>query len=93
MDGIKIFEHNIPTEFYIKGDRRIMSIAAASVVAKVTRDKLLENYHQQFPQYNFNQHKGYGTRLHQERLEKYGPSLIHRHSYQPIINYREELDI
>ncbi len=68
----------------IKGDNLIFSIAAASIIAKVTRDRLMREAHEQFPQYGFNQHKGYGTKLHLERLLKYGPCLIHRKSFRPV---------
>ncbi len=87
VDGIKIFEHNVSNKFYIKGDRHIMSIAAASIIAKVTRDRLLESYHQEFPQYGFNKHKGYGTQMHREKLEEYGLSAIHRRSYYPMMTF------
>ena len=69
-----------------KGDQNIFSIAAASIIAKVTRDKMLVQLHQKYPQYGFKKHKGYGTKLHLEMLKKYGPCEIHRKSFKPIKN-------
>jgi ribonuclease HII len=86
VDGIKIFEHHLPVEFIIKGDRKIATIAAASIIAKVTRDKLLEDYGREYPHYGFERHKGYGTEEHWQNLFQYGPCEIHRKSFEPIIN-------
>ncbi|MFA7662429.1 MAG: ribonuclease HII [Patescibacteria group bacterium] len=71
----------ILSQEFIKGDRRIFSIAAASIIAKVWRDSLMLEYDQQFPQYNFAKHKGYGTREHYALIQKYGPCQIHRRCY------------
>lgn len=68
----------------IDGDRKSLSIAAASIVAKVTRDTLMENFNELFPCYMFRKHKGYGTKLHCELLKKYGPSKIHRMTFRPV---------
>ena len=68
----------------IKGDANSLSIAAASIIAKVTRDKIMTNYDQEFPGYDFSQNAGYGTAKHLEGLEKYGVSPIHRTSFEPI---------
>lgn len=68
----------------IKGDNQSCSIAAASIIAKVTRDRIMERYHRKYPQYGFKDHKGYGTRKHFINLEKFGPSPIHRMSYAPV---------
>ena len=65
----------------IKGDAKSASIAAASIVAKVTRDRLMEKYDAVFPQYGFAAHKGYGAAAHIEALKKYGPCPIHRRSF------------
>lgn len=65
----------------IKGDQKIKSIAAASVLAKVTRDRLMEHYHANFPEYDFPQHKGYGTRLHRTNILRHGACEIHRKSF------------
>lgn len=88
VDGVKIFEHQLPYQFLIKGDNRVMSIAAASVIAKVTRDSILRDYHNQYPNYGFHEHKGYGTKKHQQVLDEHGICEIHRLSYQPIMDRR-----
>jgi ribonuclease HII len=74
--GIKI-----PCETVVKGDAKSSSIAAASILAKVTRDRLLLEYDKQYPEYNFKKHKGYGTKEHTDLILKYGPSPIHRMSF------------
>lgn len=66
----------------VGGDKLVFSISAASVVAKVTRDRIMINLHEKFPQYEFARHKGYGTKMHFERLEKYGPCEVHRKSFR-----------
>ena len=68
----------------IKGDANSLSIAAASIIAKVTRDKIMVNYDQEFPGYDFGQNAGYGTAKHLEGIEKYGVTPIHRTSFEPI---------
>ena len=74
--GIKI-----PCATLVKGDSKSMSVAAASELAKVTRDRLMLTYDEKYPQYNFKKHKGYGTKEHTELLKQYGPSPIHRLSF------------
>lgn len=74
--GIKI-----PCETVVKGDSRSMSVAAASVLAKVTRDRLMLEYDKKYPEYNFKKHKGYGTKEHTELIKQYGPCEIHRLSF------------
>lgn len=68
----------------IKGDSKSLSIAAASIVAKVTRDRMMISYDEKFPQYGFSKHKGYGTREHMEAIQLYGPCPIHRRTFAPI---------
>ena len=68
----------------IKGDSLVFSIAAASIIAKVTRDRIMVHMHEQYPGYGFNQHKGYGTSMHLENLNKLGPCPIHRKSFKPV---------
>ncbi|MBI1992133.1 MAG: ribonuclease HII [Candidatus Omnitrophica bacterium] len=68
----------------VHGDRRSQVIGCASIVAKVVRDRLMEFYHSLAPHYAFNQHKGYGTALHRERLAAFGPSVLHRRSFRPV---------
>jgi len=70
----------------IKGDQKIFLVSLASIIAKVSRDRLMERLHQKHPQYEFGQHKGYGTKLHLEKLKKFGPCQIHRKSFQPVFN-------
>lgn len=68
----------------IKGDSKSLSIAAASIAAKVTRDSIMRRYDKEYPLYGFSRHKGYGTNFHLEAIEQYGPCLIHRKSFAPI---------
>ncbi len=68
----------------VDGDAISFSIACASVVAKVTRDRMMEHYAEEFPQYGFEKHKGYGTKSHMEAIKKNGPCKIHRRSFEPI---------
>ena len=68
----------------VRGDARVLSIAAASVAAKVTRDEMMLRYDAQYPQYGFRIHKGYPTRAHRDALEMWGPSPIHRMSFRPV---------
>lgn len=80
-DAVTIPEMVIPQVPLIHGDARSLSIAAASIVAKVTRDRLMMEYDWEMPQYGFASHKGYGSAAHMEALRKYGPSPIHRKSF------------
>lgn len=81
IDGNKLPSLDVPCEYVIKGDAKSMSIAAAPILAKVSRDRLMLEYAKQYPQYCFEKHKGYGTKLHNEMILKYGPSDIHRLSF------------
>lgn len=81
VDGNKMPKLEIDGEAIIKGDSKSMSIAAASILAKVSRDRLMLEYAEKYPQYKFEKHKGYGTKLHYEAIEKYGPCEIHRMSF------------
>ena len=74
----------LPQQSIIKGDANSLSIAAASIVAKVTRDKMMADFDQVYPGYDFAQNAGYGTKLHLEGLDKYGVTPIHRRSFEPI---------
>jgi ribonuclease HII len=69
----------------IKGDRRVLPIAAASIIAKVTRDRLMIAYHVEYPAYGFAAHKGYGTSDHLMQLRRFGACAIHRKSFQPVV--------
>ncbi len=81
IDGNKVPDLNIDCESIVKGDAKSMSIACASILAKVSRDRLLYEYAEKYPEYHFEKHKGYGTALHREMLQKYGPCPIHRISF------------
>jgi ribonuclease HII len=83
VDGMKL-PHDIPVLKIIKGDALSQSIAAASIIAKVTRDAMMEEYDKQWPQYGFAKHKGYGTAAHLAALAEHGPCPIHRRSFAPI---------
>jgi len=84
LDGRIRIKTNFPQKSIVRADNKIFSCAAASIIAKVTRDRIMERYHQRYPQYNFDQHKGYPTKKHRKMLEKYGPCQIHRKSFRPI---------
>lgn len=84
IDAVTLPAVRIPARPIIKGDALSMSIAAASIVAKVTRDTLMAAYHNTFPQYNFLSHKGYGTAEHLQQLARYGPCAIHRRTFTPV---------
>lgn len=84
VDGMGLPHPHLPCRKIIKGDHLSQSIAAASIIAKETRDRLMRDYHQLWPQYGFDQHKGYGTAKHLEALGCYGPCPIHRRSFDPI---------
>ncbi|MFH1188009.1 MAG: ribonuclease HII [bacterium] len=86
IDGIlKLKNHPIQQQSIKNGDALVYSIAAASIIAKVARDNILKKEHLRFPEYGFDEHKGYGTKKHQEALGKYGICEIHRTLYKPII--------
>ena len=77
-----------PYEAIVKGDAKALCIAGASILAKVTRDRYMEELGKRYPEYGFEIHKGYGTKKHMEALEKYGPiEGIHRHSYAPVAKF------
>lgn len=85
IDGnLPLPRYRRPQRSVVDGDALIFSIAAASVLAKVTRDRLMERFHEQYPQYCFDRHKGYGTKLHLEALREHGPCEIHRRSFAPV---------
>ncbi len=81
IDAVSLPSPLVPQRSIIKGDMLSVSIASASIIAKVTRDRLMIQQHSLFPQYNFPAHKGYGTRDHVNRLRLHGPSVIHRRSF------------
>jgi ribonuclease HII len=85
IDGsMKLPNYSTPQQVYIKGDERLFAIAAASIIAKVTRDHIMQEMDQLYPDYGFSQHKGYGTKLHLEKIKQYGPCAIHRLSFNKV---------
>lgn len=89
VDGCCVIGSGIPENPVVGGDRLCASIAAASILAKVTRDDWMEQYHQQYPQYGFAQHKGYGTAEHLAALRQYGPCPQHRIGFGPVKDLME----
>ena len=81
IDGNRTKDFGLPVRTIVKGDSLSASIAAASILAKVTRDRLMEEYDAQYPQYGFAVHKGYGTKRHYEALREFDPSPIHRKTF------------
>ena len=84
VDGLRAPHVYLPVFPIPKGDLRCPSIAAASIVAKVTRDRIMASYHQEYPEYGFDRHKGYGTTDHLQAIANHGPSSIHRKTFAPI---------
>ncbi|MFA6306536.1 MAG: ribonuclease HII [Patescibacteria group bacterium] len=85
VDGsIKLPNCSIPQQTYIKGDERLFTIAAASIIAKVARDRIMLEMDKLYPNYGFSRHKGYGTKFHLEKLRQYGPCAIHRLSFNKV---------
>ncbi len=84
IDGLPVFPFPLPQTAVIDGDCLSLSIAAASVIAKVTRDMMMREFCARFPEYCFSQHKGYGTELHLTKLHELGPCPIHRRSFEPV---------
>jgi ribonuclease HII len=84
LDALLLHDIPLPQRSIIKGDARCLSIAAASIIAKVTRDRLMLELHEQYPHYGFDQHKGYGTPAHLAALREYGVTPIHRQSFAPV---------
>lgn len=84
IDGPISLDVSIPQRSIIKGDRLSLSVAAASIVAKVTRDRLMKTLHEHYPLYGFDRHKGYGTKAHREAIRRYGPCPIHRRCFKGV---------
>jgi ribonuclease HII len=84
VDGLPVFPFPFPQTAIIDGDCISLSIAAASVIAKVTRDTMMRDFCARFPEYCFSQHKGYSTELHLIKLHEFGPCPIHRRSFEPV---------
>ena len=85
IDGNQIIDYNIaPVEAIIGGDDKVLAIAAASIIAKYIRDEYMIGLDQEYPQYGFAKHKGYGTKFHQDALKEHGPCKYHRFSFKPV---------
>ena len=90
VDGLRMPRFPVTAEFIVKGDAKSASIAAASIVAKVHRDRLMQELDIEFPGYGFARHKGYGTREHLDALLRLGPSNVHRQSFAPVARLRDQ---
>ncbi len=85
IDALTLPHTTVPQKGIIRGDNLSVTIAAASIIAKVTRDHLMEELHREFPEYNFISHKGYGTEEHLRNLRAYGPCRIHRRTFRGVL--------
>lgn len=92
IDGLAVKNFAYRSEGIVKGDGKSLSIAAASIIAKVKRDRKMLEYAEQFPQYGFERHKGYGTKVHLAALNEYGSTPIHRQSFAPVAQLNLPLD-
>jgi ribonuclease HII len=84
VDGNRLPALDLPAQAVVQGDDRVAAIAAASIVAKVQRDRLCDAWHAQYPDYGFDRHKGYGTAAHLEALQRCGPTPLHRRGFAPV---------
>lgn len=84
LDGRMKLNLDIEQKSIVKADNKVFSCAAASIIAKVTRDRMMKRYDKRYPQYGFSKHKGYATKLHLKMLKKHGPCRIHRKSFRPV---------
>ena len=84
IDGLPVKGFGYESRGIVKGDGKSLSIAAASIIAKVTRDRVMVEYAEEFPEYGFERHKGYGTKVHLEALREFGATRIHRRSFAPV---------
>jgi ribonuclease HII len=93
VDGNKLPKWKYPAEAVVKGDSRVAAISAASILAKVTRDREMILLDKEYPGYGFADHKGYPTQVHMEALDKLGVTIIHRRSYAPVRNKIEQMKL
>lgn len=89
IDAVPLEQLTMPSLSLIKGDAISASIAAASIIAKVERDQIMNELDEKYPMYGFSQHKGYGTAQHIEAIRKYGPCPVHRKTFEPIKSWRD----
>jgi ribonuclease HII len=87
LDGNFKIDIDIPQKSVVKGDGKVFSCAAASILAKVTRDRIMAKYDKEYPRYGFNKHKGYPTKYHFKTLKKYGSCKIHRKTFWPVSGF------
>jgi ribonuclease HII len=92
IDGLPVRDFPFPHDAIVKGDGLSLSISAASIIAKVTRDRLMLEIDREFPQFGFAKHQGYGTKAHLEALRIHGPCRHHRRSFQPVAQLSLPLD-
>jgi ribonuclease HII len=92
IDGLPLRQFICPHDGIVKGDSISLSISAASIIAKVTRDDIMQEIDREFPQFGFAKHQGYGTKLHLEALRIHGPCRYHRRSFQPVAQLALPLD-
>ena len=92
IDGLPVRDFPLPHDAIVKGDGLSLSIAAASIIAKVTRDRMMREIDREFPQFGFAKHQGYGTKAHLEALRIHGPCCHHRRSFQPVAQLALPLD-
>lgn len=90
IDAVTLDSVHMPQKSIIKGDQISSSIAAASIIAKVTRDQMMEDLDKIYPEYGFGNHKGYGTKSHMESITNYGITPIHRKSFEPVKSMIQE---
>ncbi|EGW19774.1 ribonuclease HII [Methylobacter tundripaludum] len=84
VDGNRLPKLSMPAQAIVKGDSKVQAISAASILAKVERDKLMVDYHQQYPDFAFHVHKGYGTKQHLAEIEQFGFLAVHRRTFNPV---------
>ena len=84
IDGLPVADFPVKSAGIVKGDGKSLSIAAASIIAKVKRDRLMIQLAEKYPEYGFEKHKGYGTKIHMAALREYGPCPIHRRTFAPV---------
>lgn len=92
IDGLRVRDFPWPHDGVVKGDGKSLSIAAASIIAKVSRDRVMHQFAVEFPEYGFERHMGYGTKMHLEALRLHGPCRLHRRSFQPVAQLALPLD-
>ncbi len=86
IDALTLPSFALPQRPIVKGDRLSVSVAAAYIIAKVSRDRMMNEFHRTYPQYNFRAHKGYATAEHLHLLDRYGPCMIHRRTFRPVLS-------